>query len=98
MRPSPGDKVVALPGRAPDTQKSSEPAEPMADRWKGIAENGSALAAGLGPIAPEDQRFDPKHFLTSAPAAHHMIVTAFSSGWGPRATSKARSSMAIPTR
>src|SRR6201987_3972486 len=42
MRPSPGDKVVALPGRAPDTQKSSEPAEPV-DRWKGIAENGSAL-------------------------------------------------------
>jgi predicted lipid-binding transport protein (Tim44 family) len=29
------DKVVALPGRAPDTaQKSSEPAEP-AERWKG---------------------------------------------------------------
>src|SRR5437868_2744587 len=34
MRPAPGDKVVALPGRAPDTQKSSEPAEPV-DRWKG---------------------------------------------------------------
>src|SRR5271169_6435857 len=40
MRPSPGDKVVALPGRAPDTQKPSEPVEPVADRWKGIAENG----------------------------------------------------------
>src|SRR3954463_6963433 len=30
MRPSPGDKVVALPGRAPDTQKPSESAEPVA--------------------------------------------------------------------
>ena len=28
MRPSPGDKVVALPGRAPDTQKPSEPVKP----------------------------------------------------------------------
>src|ERR1700751_5497540 len=32
--PAPGDKVVALPGRAPDaTQKTPEPAEAV-DRWK----------------------------------------------------------------
>src|SRR6476661_1240457 len=37
IRPAPGDKVVALPGRAPDTAKPSEPSEPAADRWKGIA-------------------------------------------------------------
>jgi predicted lipid-binding transport protein (Tim44 family) len=79
MRPSPGDKVVALPGRAPDTQKSSEPAEPV-DRWKGIAENGSALAAGLDAIVREDKSFDPKHFLTGARAAYDMIVTAFAAG------------------
>src|SRR5258708_36804183 len=83
MRPSPGDKVVALPGRAPDTQKPSEPAEPMADRWKGIAENGTALAAGLDAIVREDKSFDPKHFLTGARAPHHMIVTAFSAGGPP---------------
>ena len=30
IRPAPGDKVVALPGRAPDTgQKPAEPAEPV---------------------------------------------------------------------
>src|SRR5687767_2962735 len=41
------DKVVALPGRTPDAaQKSTEAAEP-AERWKDIAEPGSALAAGL---------------------------------------------------
>ncbi|MCQ6473338.1 hypothetical protein, partial [Vibrio parahaemolyticus] len=60
------DKVVALPGRAPDTaQKSSEPVEP-ADRWKGIAEPGSALAAGLDAIARDDKSFDAKHFLAGA--------------------------------
>jgi predicted lipid-binding transport protein (Tim44 family) len=79
MRPSPGDKVVALPGRAPDTQKSSEPAEPV-DRWKGIAENGSALASGLDAIAREDKSFEPQHFVTGSRAAYDMIVTAFAAG------------------
>ena len=79
MRPSPGDKVVALPGRAPDTQKSSEPAEPV-DRWKGVAEPGSALAAGFDAIVREDKAFDPKHFVTGARAAYDMIVTAYAAG------------------
>jgi predicted lipid-binding transport protein (Tim44 family) len=80
IRPAPGDKVVALPGRAPDTsQKPSEPAEPV-DRWKGIAEPGSALATGLDAIAREDKNFDVKHFLTGARAAYDMIVTAYAAG------------------
>ena len=80
IRPAPGDKVVALPGRAPDTaQKSAEPAEPV-DRWKGIAEPGSALATGLDAIAREDKSFDAKHFLTGARAAYDMIVTAYAAG------------------
>src|SRR5687768_17883009 len=50
IRTSPNDKVVTLPGRAPDAaQKSAEPAEPV-ERWKGIAEPGSALASGLDAI------------------------------------------------
>jgi predicted lipid-binding transport protein (Tim44 family) len=74
------DKVVALPGRAPDTaQKSPEPAEPV-DRWKGIAEPGSATATGLDAIAREDRTFDAKHFLTGARAAYEMIVTAYAAG------------------
>jgi len=79
VRPSPGDKVVALPGRAPDVQKSSEPAEPT-DRWKGIAEPGSALASALDAIAREDKSFDANHFVTGARAAYDMIVTAYAAG------------------
>jgi predicted lipid-binding transport protein (Tim44 family) len=74
------DKVVALPGRAPDTsQKSSEPAEP-AERWKGIADPGSALANGLDAIVRDDKSFDAKHFLAGARAAYEMIVTAYAAG------------------
>jgi predicted lipid-binding transport protein (Tim44 family) len=80
IRPAPGDKVVALPGRAPlDTAKSPEPAEPV-DRWKGIAEPGSALASGLDAIAREDKSFDPKQFIVGARAAYDMIVTAYAAG------------------
>ena len=70
-----------MPGRAPDTaQKSAEPTEPPADRWKGIAEPGSALASGLDAIAREDKSFDAKGFLTGARAAYDMIVTAYAAG------------------
>src|SRR5581483_1433394 len=79
LRPAPGDKVVALPGRAPDTQKPSEPAEPV-ERWKGIAEAGSTVAAGLDAVAREDKSFDAKHFITGARAAYDMIVTAYAQG------------------
>ena len=80
VRPAGGDNVVALPGRAPDTpQKSSEPAEP-ADRWKGVAEPGSALAIGLDAILRADAKFDAKVFLTGARSAYEMIVTAFAAG------------------
>ena len=77
MRIATNDKVVALPGRAPDTaQKSAE----QVDRWKGIAEQGSALAASLDAIAREDKSFDSKHFIAGARAAYEMIVTAFAAG------------------
>jgi predicted lipid-binding transport protein (Tim44 family) len=80
IRPAPGDKVVALPGRAPDTaQTTSEPVEPV-DRWKGIAEPGSALASGLDAIAREDNSFEPRHFVTGARSAYDMIVTAYAAG------------------
>jgi predicted lipid-binding transport protein (Tim44 family) len=82
IRPAPGDKVVALPGRAPvsdSSQKPSEPAEAV-DRWKGIAEPGSAMAAGLDAIVHDDKDFDTKHFLTGARAAYDMIVTAYAAG------------------
>lgn len=80
VRPAPGDKVVVLPGRAPDTaQKSPEPVEPV-EPWKGIAEPGSALALGLDAIAREDKSFDARHFVTGARGAYDMIVTAYAAG------------------
>ena len=80
IRTATNDKVVALPGRAPDTlQKPTEVSEPV-DRWKGIAEQGSALATNLDAIAREDKSFDSKHFIAGARAAYEMIVTAFATG------------------
>jgi predicted lipid-binding transport protein (Tim44 family) len=79
VRPAPGDKVVALPGRAPDVHKPAEPAEPV-EHWKGIAEPGSALATGLDAIVREDKSFDAKHFIAGARAAYDMIVTAYAAG------------------
>ena len=80
IRTTTNDKVVALPGRAPDgVQKPAEVSEPV-DRWKGIAEQGSALATSLDAIAREDKGFDSKHFIAGARAAYEMIVTAFAIG------------------
>jgi predicted lipid-binding transport protein (Tim44 family) len=80
LRPAPGDKVVALPGRAPDTTQSpATPAEPE-ERWKGVAEPGTALATGLDAIAREDKTFDPKQFIGGARGAYEMIVTAYAAG------------------
>ena len=77
IRPAaPGDKVVALPGRAPDTaQKTAEPAEPV-DRWKGIAEPGSALDAAIG-LAERISGNGPL-----AVAATKRIIVE-SRGWSP---------------
>ena len=60
-------------------QKPVEASEP-AERWKGIAEPGSAIATGLEAIAAEDKGFDAKHFITGARAAYEMIVLAYAQG------------------
>jgi predicted lipid-binding transport protein (Tim44 family) len=80
VRPAP-EKVVALPNRATEAT-AQKPAEPVApgERWKGIAEPGSALAAGLDAVAGADSGFDPQHFLTGARAAYEMIVSAYAEG------------------
>lgn len=70
--------VVPLPGTVID-QPPLAPGEAAAvgERWKGIAEPGSALAAGLDAVAAQDTSFDPQHFLTGARSAYEMIVQAF---------------------
>jgi predicted lipid-binding transport protein (Tim44 family) len=78
------DNVVALPNRASETnvKKTEETAEPAApvERWQGVAEIGSPLAAGLDAVAAADREFDAKHFLTGARAAYEMIVNAYAEG------------------
>jgi predicted lipid-binding transport protein (Tim44 family) len=77
VRPTGNDNVVALPARGGDLpQKPAEPVD-KADRWKGIAEQGSSIAAGLDAIVGADPTFDAKHFVTGARTAYEMIVTAF---------------------
>ena len=53
---------------------------PAGERWKGVAEPGSAVAAGLDAIVAADADFDPQHFLTGARAAYEMIVNAYAEG------------------
>jgi len=80
-RPADNSNVVPLPGTVID-QTPLAPGElkSAADRWKGIAEPGSALAAGLDAVAAQDTTFDPQYFLTGARSAYEMIVQAFASG------------------
>jgi predicted lipid-binding transport protein (Tim44 family) len=80
VRPSTNDNVVALPGRGGEAvQKPAEPVEPT-ERWKGIAEAGSAVAVGLDAIVRDDASFDAKQFVGGARAAYEMIVLAFAEG------------------
>ncbi len=51
-----------------------------AERWKGITEPGTPLAAGLDAIVDQDSSFDPRHFITGAKGAYEMIVLAFANG------------------
>jgi predicted lipid-binding transport protein (Tim44 family) len=80
VRPA-SEKVVALPNRNAEAAPS-KPAEPVlaGERWKGVAEPGSAVAAGLDAIVGADAGFDPQHFLTGARAAYEMIVNAYAEG------------------
>ena len=80
VRGATNDNVVTLPGRGGETaQKPVDTSEP-GERWKGIAETGSAVAAGLDSIAREDKTFDAKHFIAGARAAYEMIVLAYAEG------------------
>ncbi len=81
VRTPTSDKVVALPSRTVDpSPKPAAEVTPVTDRWKDIAEPGSAAAAGLDAIVAQDASFDAKHFLTGGRAAYEMIVTAYAQG------------------
>jgi predicted lipid-binding transport protein (Tim44 family) len=81
VRSPAGEKVVTLPQRSPDAAPRATDATTVpTERWKDIAESGSAVAAGLDAIAAADANFDAKHFITGARTAYEMIVTAFAGG------------------
>ena len=80
VRTPASDKVVALPTRGAEPAPAPVEAVEPTERWKGVAEQGSAVAAGLDAIAAEDKSFDAKHFLAGARAAYEMIVSAFAEG------------------
>jgi len=81
VRSPASDKVVTLPSRPAETApRPAEPAQPSTERWKDIAESGSAVAAGLDAVVVADPSFDAKHFITGARAAYEMIVTTFAEG------------------
>jgi predicted lipid-binding transport protein (Tim44 family) len=81
MRGATNDNVVTLPGRSAvdGAQRPAEATEP-GERWKGVAESGSAVAAGLDAIVREDPAFDIKHFIAGGRAAYEMIVLAYAEG------------------
>ncbi len=70
-KPAPADNVVQLPAKgvekstegAPD--RSIEAVAETPDRWAGIAEAGSPVAAGLDAIVRAQPDFNAGHFLTA---------------------------------
>jgi predicted lipid-binding transport protein (Tim44 family) len=81
QRTQDNNNVVPIPGAVIDQAPMSPSADvASADRWKGIAEPGTPLAAGLDAIAVQDSSFDPRHFISGARSAYEMIVLAFANG------------------
>ena len=78
----PMGQVVRLPtASAAATAAQSGVADPVgAARWKGFAEPGTKVAAGLDAIAAADPGFAPDAFLSGARSAYEMIITAFAAG------------------
>jgi predicted lipid-binding transport protein (Tim44 family) len=73
--------VVPMPGSPVDQAPAVSPAEVApGERWKGIAEPDTPLAAGLDAIVAQDPSFDPVHFISGGKGAYEMIVLAFANG------------------
>jgi predicted lipid-binding transport protein (Tim44 family) len=80
-KPVPADNVVPIAkGAESAPDRTIEATAEKPDRWAGIAEAGTPVAAGLDAIVRADSSFNARHFLNGAKAAYEMIVTAFAAG------------------
>jgi predicted lipid-binding transport protein (Tim44 family) len=69
------------PVAQPDAAAAPAPVpQPLADRWKGVAEPDPAVWSGLDAIAAADRSFTPESFLSGARIAYDMVVHAFAAG------------------
>lgn len=75
-QPDGGGNVIHLPGSAP----AGPTGQSLADRWTGVAEKGTPVAAALDSIVAAEPQFDAKQFLEGAKSAYETIVLAFSRG------------------
>ena len=81
QRTQDNNNAVPLPGTVIDQAPLAPSADVApADRWKGLAEPGTPLSAGLDAIVAQDSSFDPRHFISGARSAYEMIVLAFANG------------------
>jgi predicted lipid-binding transport protein (Tim44 family) len=81
QRTQDNNNTVPMPGAVIDQAPLAPSADVApADRWKGLAEPGTPLAAGLDAIVAQDSSFDPRHFISGARSAYEMIVLAFANG------------------
>jgi len=81
-KPVPADNVVPISNKGAESasDRTIEATAEKPDRWAGVAEAGTPVAAGLDAIARAEPGFNVRHFLAGAKAAYEMIVTAFAAG------------------
>jgi predicted lipid-binding transport protein (Tim44 family) len=80
QKPISQDNVIPLPASIRPPQMQQQPEMDQADRWKGIAEAGTSVAAGLDAVLKADPSFDARGFGGGAKAAYEMIVQAYAKG------------------
>jgi predicted lipid-binding transport protein (Tim44 family) len=74
------DNVIPMPGSQNRQPMPPQPEMTQAERWKGIAQPGTALANGLDAVVQADPSFDARGFAGGAKAAYEMIVQAYAKG------------------
>ena len=73
-----GSNVIRLPGAAP--APVAQPGQTAEERWKGFAQQGSPVWAGLDAIAAADPSFAVQPFVKGAKIAYETVVAAFAAG------------------